>query len=78
MLLFDGHRPVFLLVRNIGKPLVEHVLIRSHVASFGPLIEPAHGFFSSLSSDHAVNVRRGKVLLQVVSIGFEERVRGEA
>lgn len=71
---------------TFGEPLIEHVPIRSKIASFGLLIGPAHAFLeqlvfvvaSSRCSGKDVNVGGMTALLKVMSTRCLEKVCREA
>jgi alkylation response protein AidB-like acyl-CoA dehydrogenase len=71
---------------TFGKPLIQHPGIRSKIASFGLLIEPAHAFLEQLiyiiedgrASGREVNVGGMTALLKVMSTRALERVCREA
>ena len=51
--------------RTFGKPLIEHHAIRSKLATFGLLIEPAHAFLEQL----AYIIETGRVTGKEVNVG---------
>jgi alkylation response protein AidB-like acyl-CoA dehydrogenase len=71
---------------TFGKPLIQHPGIRSKIASFGLLIEPAHAFLEQLTyiiedarvSGREVNVDGMTALLKVMSTRALEKVCREA
>lgn len=71
---------------TFGKPLIEHPAIRSKVAKFGLLIEPAHAFLEQLvyivetgrATGKEVNVGGMTALLKVMSTRCLEKVCREA
>lgn len=71
---------------TFGKPLIEHPAIKSKIATFGLLIEPAHAFLEQLiyiiesgrSSGREVNVGGMTALLKVMSTRCLEKVCREA
>lgn len=71
---------------TFGKPLIEHPAIKTKIASFGLLIEPAYAFFEQLvyiietcrATGKEVNVGGMTALLKVVSTRCLEQVCREA
>ena len=72
--------------QTFGKPLIEHLPIRSKIASFGLLIEPAHAFLEQLVyivetarvTGKEVNIGGMTALLKVMSTRCLEQVCREA